>query len=279
MTAINSGVAPSTGMAQPLSTDNPNPTDHSNAASSSRGDAVSVHDVPAQHHGVSVARQLHQIEKAWELVYHTYADQGLIHANDHQVHTVHEAIHPSTAVVVQEDNDRVISTLTIMQDRRHGLPLDCVYPAEMNRLRSTGRRLVEIGLLAETASKQGSSARGIIEMMRHVFWFAWHHKAFILAGVHPKHAGFYCRFFGFEPIGEPSTHPTVNHWPVVPLCCPLDEMLASPPWPKGVGAFVNAPMPLNAFKHRARLTEEFIADSRIGAYMEEKADQLAIRAA
>lgn len=228
---------------------------------------------------VHVARSLEQVERAWRLVHDAYADLGLINANVHRIHTVPEAVHPAAAVIAHDIDGQTHATLTVMPDCRAGLPLDAIYPTELGKLRSNGQRLVEIGLLADTTTKASQSATVIIEMMRHAFWFAWLHKANILIGVHPRHVGFYCRYFGFQTIGDESTHPTVNHWPVVPLYIPVDQTLQQTKWPKGVAALVRAPMPLGAFSQRTRLTREAVVDTAVGRYLDDKAELVGVRAA
>lgn len=228
---------------------------------------------------VQVAQSLEQVERAWRLVHDTYAGLGLINPNAHQVHVVPEAVHPAAAVITHEVENQTRATLTVMPDCRAGLPLDCIYPTELAQLRSAGQRLVEIGLLADTSTRATQSAKVIIEMMRHAFWFAWLHKANIVVGVHPHHVGFYCRYFGFQCFGEASTHPTVNHWPVVPLFIAVDQTLQQTNWPKGVAALVRAPMPLGAFNQRVRLTRERVAGTAIGHYLDEKAELLGVLAA
>ena len=281
MTAIQSPPARSGGSA---TTDPPPalPTkqvDAGQSGSSFNANAQQAYVRSASARLVQVAQTLQQVESAWRLVHDTYATLGLINPNEHQIHTVPEAVHPMSAVLTHEVNQQTRATMTIMPDGRAGLPLDCIYPAEIAKLRSTGRRLVEIGLLADTSTRQSNSASVIIEMMRHAFWFAWLHKADIVIGVHPKHAGFYRRYFGFETMGEESTHPTVNHWPVVPLYIPVDHTLQQTTWPRGVAALVRAPMPMQAFNQRCKLTNELIADSPIGRYLQDKAAALEILAA
>ena len=66
----------------------------------------------------------------------------------------------------------------------------------------------------------------MIQLMRFAFHYAQQNDVTdTVIGVHPRHAKYYSRTFGFEPFGDLRTYPTVNHRPVVLLranvarCC------------------------------------------------------------
>jgi len=193
--------------------------------------------------GMQVARTLPEVIAAWQLVYETYRHTNFIDPNAYLIHTTQRAVAPNTVVLYLPHDGQVQSTITAIPDGPSGLPLDDVYPKELARLRRSGRRICEGGLLADQRQipdrkSEGGALRrcrpssrtrpgqtSLVEMMR--FAVNYGRSCFavtdLLIGVHPRHARFYSRGFGFEPYGPPRTHPRVNHQPVVLLRCDLER--------------------------------------------------------
>lgn len=198
-----------------------------------------------------VARSLHDVLYAWQLVYNAYVNVGLIDPNAHGIHLVPQAVHPGTAVIVGKNSGAIASTMSVYADRPTGLPLDHVYRRELDGLRHQGRRLVEVGLFADRREKIERTFAALIELMRHVFYFSIHSGATdIVIGVHPDHASFYQRFLAFETFAEPSVCPAVKDHPMVPLRMKLHECLQRVPLEKGLVFFKTKPLGPEAFENR-----------------------------
>ncbi len=183
---------------------------------------------------------IHQVIEAWSLVYKVYTHSGLIDANPYRLHTVNQAVTPFAAVFHGSTaNGEIESTATAIEDAPntpYGLPLDQVYHDELNKLRNHGRRLIECGLFAhrgqlpgddpQAMGIEGSSRQirdALYELMRMAFYFGLNRCCtdWIL-GVHPRHARFYIRAFGFKQIADETIYPAVNDRPVVLLHGDLD---------------------------------------------------------
>jgi hypothetical protein len=216
---------------------------------------------------IRVARSLPEIVDAWGLVYTAYRRIGIIDANDSELHTSEYAINPQTSVVIGCTETDIASTLTIMHDSPRGLPLDKAYPGELAALRERGERLMEVGLLADRRAKMARSIAAIFGMMRYVFYNSRFTSSKILCGVHPHHAGFYMKSFGFEQAGPESTHPTVKEAAVVLLRLDLNEKLQATPMPRGLFAYVANPLPADTFESRFPLTKLSIADTPIQRFL------------
>jgi hypothetical protein len=80
-----------------------------------------------------VAENFQEITEAWNLVYDRYVHSGLIDPNTQRIHTVPEAIHPKTAVIIEKRNNRIVSTMSLYEDQPEGLPLDKIYKKQLDR--------------------------------------------------------------------------------------------------------------------------------------------------
>ena len=222
--------------------------------------------------GMQVARTLSEVIAAWQLVYEVYRHADFIDPNAYLIHTTRRAVTPNTVVLYLPHNGRVQSTITAIPDGPKGLPLDDVYPQELNQLRRSGRCICEGGLLADqrqfcdrevglgplrrsrVSTRNQPGPTPLVEMIR--FAINYGRSAFavtdLLIGVHPKHTGYYSRCFGFKPYGAPRTHPRVNHQPVILLRCDLEQARRFQPLPFALAyCFTNAVSP-SVFNERYR---------------------------
>ncbi len=218
------------------------------------------------------ASNLPQVRDAWALVYHVYSQAGLIDENPHQLHTSPCMIGDRTAVFARYDADGLIqATLSTVADGPDGLPLDSVYPDELDALRRQGVRLSEVGLFADASQLlcdtntlsdgSGFKPRGtarqcaemLIELTAMAFYFAryWDVET-LLIGVHPRHAPFYERMWGFEHYGEERSYAAVNHRPVVLMRQPWQTWVDRPRQPRAFARTLHDPIPHTQFDGRYR---------------------------
>jgi hypothetical protein len=217
-----------------------------------------------------VARTLADVLDAWALVHDAYVRARLIKANRWNLHTISDAVRPRTVVIVGRISDVVASTMSCYLDDSRGLPLDQIYPQQMNGLRRSGR-LMEVGLFADRREKVARSFNALLQLMRYTFFYAVHSQVSdIVIGVNPHHAKFYERLFGFERFAEDSTCPSVNHAPLVPLRLDIpNTYLEQGPLPKGLAFFRSNPMDADAFAGHYAFDCQEIARSPIAEYLAE----------
>jgi hypothetical protein len=222
--------------------------------------------------GYYVAQSLDDVLEAWRLVYQGYERDGLIDPNPFGVHTVPQAIGSSTAVVTACLGPLAVGTLSAYADGPRGLPLESVYPTEIEALRRSGRKLMEVGLFADRREHLNRSADGLFELMRYAFYFACHRGIDdVVVGVHPKHAPFYVRLLAFEKIGASRTYPTVKDNAVVLLRFKVQENQRLNPLPKGMAYFMDSALPTSTFEKRYRFNTPDFAGSPIGRFIATKA--------
>lgn len=164
-----------------------------------------------------IARTYQEVLDCWRLVYQCYTRKGLIDANPQGIHTCPQPFNLDTIVIHGRTHGRIDTTLTMIPDGPHGLPLDQVYPEFLERLRGQNCRLLEVGLLADDRA-QGDKARAqAFGTMRLAAYRALYTRSYALIGVHPHHSDFYVRMMGFEVIGPMRSYPKVNNRLVVLL--------------------------------------------------------------
>jgi len=232
-----------------------------------------------------VATTLDEVVKAWSLTYDVYSANDFVDPNQHKLHTVPQAVNPKTAVFYSTSGEKVDATLTAILDGPMGLPLDTVYKNELDILRRKGRRLNEHGMLAHLTHMTGSqetNARNHADQVRStlihlicrsVFFGLAMNCTDTVIGVHPKHARFYKRAFGWELCGPERAYPTVNNRPVVLMKLDYSEVLRREELPYAFEFLLNNPIPLDTFQQRYSFDpRDFTTDSSqpLHAYLCEK---------
>lgn len=224
-----------------------------------------------------VARTLDEVLQSWRLVYDAYVRVGLIKQNPYHLHMAPQAAHPSAAVLSASIHGLLVSTLTAIVDRddlsssekiEGRLPLDRVFGPHLDRLRSDGHRLMEVGLFADRRKHLSRTAESLFQFMRLAFFFGISEKItdFII-GVHPRHVGFYVRFFGFVREEEEKLYPAVNDRPVALLRLNIASQMASRPLHKVLAFFVDNPADSELFQSRFTFSNEDIRGTAIEAWL------------
>ncbi|EQD39417.1 hypothetical protein B1B_15365, partial [mine drainage metagenome] len=159
-------------------------------------------------------------------------------------------------------------TMTLFRDNPMGLALDSVYAPYLDELRRKGRRLLEVGMLADRRQSASRSIGALFNMMRWAIHYALQTDLTdIVIGVHPRHAQFYIRCYGFEKFAPPTSYALVRDNPVVLLRLPLLEGLAKDVLPRGLADACDNPLPGNAFSHRFAFEPEQLHGSLIAAFL------------
>lgn len=189
------------------------------------------------------AKNHDDVVAAWQLVYTAYRRKKLIHPNRHRLHTTPYATGAHSAIFTGYIGPVVVSTMTGILDNSIGLPLDRVYRNELDELRAQGRKLMEISLFADRRENLARSSAALLQLMRWVWhWGMLEGVTDFVIGVHPRHARFYSRAFGFEPAGPERVYPAVNDHPVVYLRGEPTVQLVRDPMPRGLEFFAQNPI-------------------------------------
>jgi hypothetical protein len=172
-----------------------------------------------------IAETREDIEGAVRLVYRNYIELGYCHLNRFGVHFYLFDVLPETRTLVALHGDRVVATLTLVFDSPLGLPSGKLYAAELDALRSGGRRLVEVSKLAVD---RDLGARGLA-VLKGIFRLGWLASArvrgctdFVIM-VEPHHERFYARSLLFERAGELKPDPEAKDAPSLLLRLRLAE--------------------------------------------------------
>lgn len=179
----------------------------------------------------SIGREQAELEDAYRLLATNYRARGYeAPGSTPYRYTPYHAL-PGTATFVARHDRRVVATLTLVPDTELlGLPMECIYGAEVDRLRRKGRRLAEVTSLAV----QGLSLREFTQAFNTLIILAMQYHirqggdTWVMA-VHPRHKNYYRKVLGCAPLGTRQSYPAVMDQPAEACVVDLELMRHSAP--------------------------------------------------
>jgi len=126
---------------------------------------------------------------------------------------------PSTKVVVAKAEDRVVGTITIVEDSCVGLPMDEAFGGELGRLRERGRRLAEGASLAAGRVDGVPGVAIVVRLLRMAVLYAARiaRRDELCFVVRPRHREFYLNLFPFRRFREMRFYPRIGGADVIGL--------------------------------------------------------------
>ena len=172
-----------------------------------------------------IAENQRERAAAFRLLHDAYVQAGLMLPNRCRMRVTPHHLLATSAVFVAVQGDRVISTVSLIGDGQLGLPMECAYREEVAQLRSPCRWLGEVSSLASDRRLSDRQLQLLGHLTRLMAQYAQRHGLeHLLAAVHPRHARFYQRFLGFQPLGGARPYPGARHRPSVPLLLDLPQL-------------------------------------------------------
>lgn len=167
---------------------------------------------------VRPVRDRAELERALALVHDNYVRCGYMQEHPSGLRVSPFFAMPTTQTYVTAVDEKVVATVTLFYDSPMLLPTDAIFEDALLPLRQAGRRIVEVGMLADRRRALQRSMKVVLRMMKRVFW------AGRLDGIHdmvitvnPRHAAFYQRLLCFEPMSPVRPYPAVGNAPAVLL--------------------------------------------------------------
>ncbi len=208
-----------------------------------------------------MARSRYEVFAAWNLVYRVYLASGFINESARRLHAAPQMFSERARVFLKHVRGLPRATVSAVLDGPRGLPMDDCYGRELDALRARGRRMFEVAHFADAGQLPGQEPdrAGVASSLETLTGLAFQFGRAagcddLIIGVHPRHARFYERAWGFEQEGEPSTCSAVRHRPVTLLRLDWRAALAQPTPPRMLKAAVQQALDASYFDTDAFVT-------------------------
>ena len=172
---------------------------------------------------VKLAKSLQELIAAYRLLHDVYVEAGYMHPHPSRMRISKYNLLPRTITFIAKIYDEVVGTVTLIEDSKLGLPMEEIYPKEIESLRKTSFKLAEVSGLAVDKYYR----------FKKIFWYLNYHLAMhallmgitdLVIAVNPKHLSFYRNFFMFQVIGPKRYYAKVNGAPAVAMHLNLKEL-------------------------------------------------------
>ena len=167
-----------------------------------------------------VAETRNERKRAFRLVYDVYHKAGLMAENPRRMRVTAHHLLESTDVLVARQGEDVLLTISSVRDGALGLPVESIFPGEVDAMRREGLNLAEVSCVASCVPTPSKKLRFeiLVRMMSIMAQQAQrYHVDRLLLAVHPRHAKVYQRLFGCKIISGEKSYAAVQDNPAV-LC-------------------------------------------------------------
>src|SRR4051812_20284227 len=180
---------------------------------------------------VKIASNREELEGAFRLLAANYRARGYEKSSTKRFRFTPHHVLPDTVTLVAKHEGRVVATLSVVPDTLLcGLPMECIYGAEVDALRREGRRLAEATSLAD----QGLGVREFVRVFKTLIMVGMQYHihrggdSWVIS-VNPRHRAFYLKVLGFVPLGPRRAYPTVEGHPAEAFLSGVDLLKARAP--------------------------------------------------
>ena len=172
-----------------------------------------------------VATETPTREQAYHLIYEQYLARGYTRAKNSGLWlTLFDGLEDTTTLIIMDDQEEVVRTLTLVPDGPMGLPADDLFKDILDNLRAQGR-LGEVSGFAANPDREARIESAVILVNTAAMLGMRHGLTHFVITVHPRHMGFYKRGLGFEPVGEVRSYDKVDGAPARLLAVDLKEAI------------------------------------------------------
>jgi hypothetical protein len=154
---------------------------------------------------------------AFRVLHDAYVGKRLIDPLPGEIYVPPFALMPDSTLLVALHDGIVVATLTLVEDSPLGLPMERLYPTEVQAVRRPGRRLAEVSAAAVSRGQQG---RGVALMLYALLvrWAHLHREIDDLVfAAHPRFARLFTDVLRFAPLGGTRAYDGLNRAPAVAL--------------------------------------------------------------
>ena len=167
---------------------------------------------------LSMAQSFDERCGAFALINRCYSNAGLSEDMGQHYRVTKYQLLLESRVFISKLADEVVATVSLIPDTaEHGLPMDMIYSAELDILRAKGKRIAEVGCLADRRRDPRRFIDNFCNLTRLMAQYSVQQSidGFVIM-VHPRHAKFY-KTLNFKEVGGLTNYPVVGNLPAVAL--------------------------------------------------------------
>ncbi|MCB0384722.1 MAG: hypothetical protein KDD43_04955 [Bdellovibrionales bacterium] len=160
-----------------------------------------AYDLPEDMH-FKIAETTHELEGAFALLHDAYVEMGYMEPHPSGMRVTFYHLLPSTTTIVGMYRGEVVSTLSIVRDTSHGLPLESEF--SVAHLRAEGATIAEISSLAVRKDFRKTGGMVLFPLFRFLWIYCRHYFGvdYIVMASHPKRSEMFDALILFSPLDD-----------------------------------------------------------------------------
>jgi Tfp pilus assembly protein PilZ len=179
-----------------------------------------------------------EMETAFRLLYREYLARGYCLEHESGLQYNFHVLLPDSKTFVLEREGSLLGTISLFPDPGCGLPMETLFPKEIEALRGPGRKLAEVGLLALDRNYFPRRAFSLTDFQKLTASFRLFKVLFdyarlvagvtdLVIGMHPKHQELY-QYLGFKTLAPPKLYPGACGNPALPMHLDIYQLSSQP---------------------------------------------------
>lgn len=174
---------------------------------------------------IKIANTLQEREAVFHLGYQVYLEKGFIKPNPQEwLIQPYDFDSETIILIVQDQEKNLVGSVTLVFDGDSRLPAEKIYGKELNNLKKSGEKLVELSRLI--VNPQYRNAKEVLILLfNYLGIYSYHIKNYrsLIVQVNPRHKNYYKGLLNFDEVGDEKACPVVQNAPAVLLHLPLSR--------------------------------------------------------
>lgn len=149
---------------------------------------------------IKIAETRDELEQAFELVYSSYKEIGIIGKSKEQIWITKYQLLPSSAVIIAKWNEEVVGTACIIIDSSLGLPIE--QASDISSYRDKGLTLGEVSSLAIRRNFRGKNSRVAMPLLKYIYEYSYNYAGLdvLFATIHKSARGYFKNILLFDDL-------------------------------------------------------------------------------
>jgi len=174
---------------------------------------------------IKIANNLKEKENVYRMAYQIYLEKGFIKKNPNEwLVKNYDMVDETIVLIVLDRNKNIVGSVTLVFDESSRLPAQKIYNDEIQFLKSSNEKIVEISRLVINPDFRNSKEILVLLFNYLVIYSNLVKKYTGLAiEVNPRHKNYYKELLGFTEIGGEKPCPSVQNAPANLLYLPISK--------------------------------------------------------
>lgn len=166
---------------------------------------------------IKCAETQEERQQAFRLIHDAYVARGILRRRRSGMYILPHHFLPTTAILIAIASNRVVGTLSLVEDSDCGVPMESTHAAEIFCLRALNLRFAEVATLAIAEPWR---AKGVAFLLYKAL-FCWASRlrnlTTLIIAVHPRMGPFFEAVLHFARLGETKFYQSLRAAPSLPL--------------------------------------------------------------